>query len=112
MKIDERIEGDVAVLKMSGELMGGPDFQLFKDTVYKLLEQGILKVVVDLSRVKRMNSSGLGILISGYTSLTNKSGTMVLASVNTLMKGVLVKTKLDTIFTNYDSVEAAIADLK
>ena len=61
-----------------------------------------------MSNVKRMNSSGLGILISGYTSIKNKNGEMKLAKVNKLMKGILVMTKLDTIFESYDTIDEAV----
>jgi anti-sigma B factor antagonist len=100
--------GDVAVLGLSGKLLGGPpDSQEFKDVIYKLIDQGITKVVVDLADVKRMNSSGLGILISALTSLRNRKGDLKLAAVNELMEGILVMTKLNTIFDIYKTAEGA-----
>lgn len=112
MKITERIEGEIAILEISGDIFGGPDFQLFKDHIYKLINQEIMKMVVELSRVKRINSTGLGILMSGYTSVSNKDGIMVLANASQTMKGIMIMTKLNTIFKNYESVEEAIAALK
>jgi len=108
MKLKTRIEGDVAVLEVSGSILGGTDAQTFKDEIYKLVDKGIVNVVADLSKVVRMNSSGLGILISNYTTLKNRNGNLKLAKVNKLMKGILVMTKLDTIFDNYETVERAI----
>jgi len=56
---DEQIEGDVAILTLSVEIMGGPDdFQQFKDGIYKLIGQDVLKVMLDMAKVKRMNGSG------------------------------------------------------
>lgn len=108
MKIKQRMIGDVAVLGLSGKLLGGPpDSQEIKDVIYKLIEQGITKVVVDLADVKRMNSSGLGILISALTSLRNRKGDLKLAAVNELMEGILVMTKLNTIFEIYKTAEGA-----
>ncbi|HEX9653089.1 MAG TPA: STAS domain-containing protein [bacterium] len=108
MKIKERMMGDVAVLDVSGKIMGGPpDSQEFKDTIYKYLEKGITKVVVNLADVKRMNSSGLGILIQGLTSLRNKNGNMKLAGINDAMEGILVMTKLNTIFEIFSTAEGA-----
>jgi len=108
MKISTRIEDSVAVLEISGSIMGGSDAQKFRDEIYDLAEKGIVNVVCDLSKVDRMNSSGLGILISNYTTLKNKGGNLKLANVNKLMEGILVMTKLDTIFENYETVEQAI----
>ncbi len=108
MKIKERTIGDVAILDLSGKLLGGPpDSQGFKDVIYRLIDSGIIKVVVNLSEVKRMNSSGLGILISALTSLNNKDGHMKLAGINDAMEGILIMTKLNTIFETYQTAEGA-----
>jgi anti-sigma B factor antagonist len=108
MKIHERILGDVAILEISGKLLGGPPgSQEFKNKIYDLIDRNIKKVVVDLGEVKRMNSSGLGILISALTSLKNHDGTMRLASVGENMEGILVMTKLNTIFETYETAEGA-----
>ncbi|MFQ5641171.1 MAG: STAS domain-containing protein [bacterium] len=108
MHIKERRVGDVAILDVSGKLLGGPEnSQAFKDTIYSLLEQGILKVVVNLAEVKRMNSSGLGILISALTSIKNKEGQLKLAGINETMEGILVMTKLNTIFETFGTAEGA-----
>ena len=108
MKISTQVKDDYAVIEISGSIMGGGDAQKFRDEVYELVEKGIVNVVCDLSQVDRMNSSGLGILISNYTTLKGKGGNLKLANVNKLMKGILVMTKLDSIFENYDTVEQAI----
>lgn len=108
MKVATRVEDNIAVIEISGSIMGGGDAQKFRDEIYDLVEKGTVNVVCDLSKVDRMNSSGLGILISNYTTLKAKDGNLKLANVNKLMKGILVMTKLDTIFENYDTVEQAI----
>lgn len=108
MKLKERMVGDVAILSLSGKLLGGPPgSEEFRDKIYALIDQGIVKVVVDLGEVKRMNSSGLGILISALTSLRNKKGDLKLAAVNDTMEGILVMTKLNTIFETYGTAEGA-----
>ncbi len=108
MKLKERLVGQVAILELSGKLLGGPPgSDDFKDAIYKLLERGIKNVVIDLSEVKRMNSSGLGILISALTSLRNKGGDLKLSGIDETMEGILVMTKLNTIFETYDTAEGA-----
>jgi len=108
MKIKERLVGDVAILELSGKLLGGSSgSEEFKNTVYSLIERGINKVVVDLSEVKRMNSTGLGILISALTSLRGRDGDLKLAAIDELMEGILVMTKLNTIFETYETAEGA-----
>lgn len=108
MKVKERVIGDVAVLELSGRLLGGPpDSQDFKNKIYELIDRKITKVVVDLSEVKRMNSSGLGILISALTSLKNHNGNLKLAAIDETMQGILIMTKLDTIFETFKTAEGA-----
>lgn len=108
MKIKERMIGDVAILELSGKLLGGPpDSEEFKDTIYALIDKGINKVVVDLAEVKRMNSSGLGILIMALASLRNKDGNLKLSGIDEMMEGILVMTKLNTIFETYETAEGA-----
>ncbi|MFQ5709030.1 MAG: STAS domain-containing protein [bacterium] len=108
MKLKQRLIGDVAVINLSGKLLGGPpSSQEFRDTIYKLIDEGITKVVVDMSEVSRMNSSGLGILISALTSLRNRNGDLKLAAINELMEGILVMTKLNTIFETFQTAEGA-----
>ncbi len=113
MTIKERRLDGVAILDVSGKLLGGPEnSQLFRDTIYNLIEDGIKNVVVNLADVKRMNSTGLGILIQALTSLKNKGGNLKLAGINETMEGILVMTKLDTIFETFETAEGAAQSFK
>ncbi len=108
MKIKERRLDNVGILDLSGKLLGGPPgSQEVKDSIYGCLDEGITKVVINLEQVTRMNSSGLGILISAMTSLKNKDGELKLAGVNETMEGILVMTKLNSIFDIYETAEGA-----
>jgi anti-sigma B factor antagonist len=55
-----------------------------------------------------MNSSGLGMLISGFTSVKNAGGALKLANATEKINSLLVITKLITIFDHYESVEEAV----
>ena len=108
MKLTDRMIGDVAVLDLSGKLLGGPPASdEIKAKIYALIDQGITKVVINLADVSRMNSSGLGLLIQALTSLRNKEGNLKLSGINELMEGVLVMTKLNTIFETHPNAEVA-----
>ena len=108
MKIKTRMVNDVAVISLNGKLLGGPPASdEIKNEVYRLLDEGVRKFVFDLEGVSRMNSSGLGILISALSSIKNRGGEMKLAAVNETMEGVLVSTKLNTIFEIYGTAEGA-----
>ena len=62
----------------------------------------------DLAKVDWMNSTGLGILISGLTTLRNNGGELKLANVTEKIQSLLTITKLITVFENFDSVEEAV----
>ena len=87
--------------------MGGPDGSKLHDTLHELKEGGKTNVVVDLSKVKFMNSSGLGMLISAMTTMRNAGGDLRLAKVADRIQSLLVITKLITVFKHYESVEEA-----
>lgn len=100
------------VIELKGNVMGGPDSQEFSDLLHKLLDEGKKNVIVDLADVKFMNSSGLGMLISGYTTMKNGEGTLVLARATEKINSLLVITKLVTIFDHYESVDKAAESFK
>jgi anti-sigma B factor antagonist len=108
MKLTSREELDVVVLEPKGKIMGGPDATMLHDRLHELIKQNKKKVVIDLSKVEWMNSTGLGILISGLTTLRNNGGELKLARVTEKIQSLLTITKLITVFENYDSVEEAV----
>ena len=109
MKLKAERHGSVVVMELKGKIMGGPDATIFKDELKKHLDDGVKKVVIDLGKVDWMNSSGLGILIGGLTSVKNAEGEMKLARVTDKIKSLLMITKLVQVFESFDSVESAIA---
>lgn len=108
MKIKVSEKYSAVIIELKGNVMGGPEAQEFHDKLHEFIEQDKKNVVVDLSDVKFMNSSGLGMLISGYTSMKNGGGTLVLARATEKINSLLVITKLITIFDHYKSVDEAV----
>ena len=107
MRIKTSEKYGAAVITLKGNVMGGPDAQEFHDILGKLLESKKTNIIIDLGSVKFMNSTGLGMLISGYTSVKNKSGVLKLANATEKINSLLVITKLITIFENFDSLDKA-----
>ena len=112
MKIKTNEKYGALVIELKGNVMGGPDAQEFQDLLHKSLEENKKNVVVDLANVKFMNSSGLGMLISGFTTMKNGGGVMKLANATEKINSLLVITKLITIFEHYDSVDKAVESFK
>jgi len=112
MKLTDRVENEIVVLEPKGKIMGGPDASLLNDKIHEYIENNRKKVVIDLAKVEWMNSTGLGILISGYTRLRNHEGVLKLANVTDKIQSLLTITKLVTVFETFDSVDEAIKSFK
>jgi anti-sigma B factor antagonist len=112
MKLSTREVQDLVVLEPKGKIMGGPDATLLHDQLHEYIKQGKKKVIIDLSKVDWMNSTGLGILISALTTLKNNQGELKLANVTDKIQSLLTITKLVTVFESYDSLDLAVASFK
>ncbi len=112
MKISTSEKYNAVVIELKGNVMGGPEAQEFHGLLHKLLDENKKNVVVDLAQVKFMNSSGLGILISGYTTMKSGGGHLKLANATDKINSLLVITKLITIFENFESVDKAVESFK
>lgn len=112
MKLTNREINDVMILEPKGKIMGGPDATVLHDMLHEFIDQNKKKVVIDLSKVDWMNSTGLGILISGLTTLRNNGGELKLANVTDKIQSLLTITKLITVFESFDSVDEAVASFK
>ena len=108
MEIKTKNEGSVCVLELVGDLMGGIELELFRKTIDEAIKGERVNVVVDLAAVSWMNSSGLGMLISGMTSLRSSGGDMRLANVSERMRRSLQITKLDTVIQQFATVGDAV----
>ncbi len=112
MTIKEEIRGDVAVLYLKGNLMGGPEGVQVHEKVKSLLNDKVKKIVIDLSKVKWMNSSGLGILMACMTSVQNAGGQLKISGATEKIKNLFMITKLITIFDTYETADRAVASFQ
>jgi len=103
---------DIAVIEMKGKLWGGEECKAAHEKVKSMIGEGTNKVVVDLSKVKWMNSQGLGMLMACHTSLKNSGGILKVAGATEKVNSLFMVTKLITIFENYQTADRAIASFK
>lgn len=108
MKIKTFEKYEAVVIELKGNVMGGDDTKEFNDLLHKLIEEGKKRIVVDLAGVKFMNSSGLGMLIGGLTTVKKSDGQYKLANITDKIESLLIITKLITIFETYESVDEAV----
>ena len=112
MNLKEKEIDGVVLLELSGKLMGGPDATLLSEKLHDLVDQKKTKVVADLGKVSWMNSSGLGILIGGLTTMRNSDGDLKLINVTGKIESLLIITKLIKIFDTFDNIDDAVKSFK
>jgi len=108
MKIKTRESQQVTIIEMSGKLMGGTDADVFRDLIHEIIEEGKRRVLVDLAGVKWVNSTGVGILITGYTTMRRNRGDMKLLNVSNKIQSILYVTKLNLIFECFENEDEAV----
>lgn len=109
-KVSERY--NCAVIEFKGNVMGGPDAVSLNEKLHDLIEEGKTNVVVNLSKVGFMNSSGLGMLIGGLTTMRKAGGDLRIANATDKIESLLVITKLITVFKHYKSLDEAVASFE
>ncbi|MBI5216339.1 MAG: STAS domain-containing protein [Ignavibacteriae bacterium] len=112
MALKEKFEGDVAILTLKGDLIGDPETTELKDKVAGLIADGILKIVMDLGKVKYVNSTGLGSLISALGKVRDAGGKLLLARIGDNVQNLFVITQLVKVFDTYETVDRALAVFK
>jgi anti-sigma B factor antagonist len=108
MNIIERTINDVTVLDIEGNLALYEN-ERFRKYVAGAIDAGVRKLIVNLARVKYMDSSGLGELISCYTALRRLNGHVKLLHLSNRLQYLLAITKLDSVFETFDSEPAAVS---
>lgn len=112
MQSKVNFQDDVAIIPLKGNFMGEPETAELREQIYSLINDSFLQVVVDVSKVKWMNSSGLGALISALTSLKSKGGDLRIANLTEKVESLFVITQLVKVFKTYDSIDRAVASFR
>ena len=101
-------KNNITVVHIKGKLMGGKETEECHLNVKNLIEDGKTKIVADLSKVKWVNSKGLGMLMACFTSCKNAEGTFKIAGANEKVQSLFMMTKLMTIFDAHDTADEAV----
>lgn len=109
MHIDEEKDEDrgVTLLRLRGEFWGGEEWAV-NDKVKDLIEREQTRVVIDLSKIARINSQGIGVLVSCLTLLRDVEGEMKIAGANPNISSHLELLKLYTVLESFPTAEEAV----
>ncbi len=108
VKITERQVGKVSILDMEGDIRIGGSRIALRDAIRSLITQGQTQVLVNLARVERIDSCGLGELVSSFVTLTNGGGKIKLLNLTQRVREVMTITKLMTVFDVFENEQTAI----
>jgi anti-sigma B factor antagonist len=106
--ISQRKDGDVTILEISGPVTIGKGDVLIRESVQEALAGGQRLILLDLNGVTALDSSGVGELISAYTSITNKGGVLKLCRLSPKVASVLQVTHLSGILDSFPTQEDAL----
>jgi anti-sigma B factor antagonist len=112
LNIKERQAGDVTVLDMDGRITIGEGSVALRTTIRRLIEEGKKKVLLNMSGVGYIDSSGIGELVSSYTTVNKEHGQLKLLNLTQKLQDLLAITKLLTVFDVYESEDEALNSYK
>lgn len=107
MEYTSQVNDKILTLKLEGDLIGEHDGVGLLEIVNDKINESINLCAIDLSEVRYMNSSGIGVLITVLTKFRNKGGEVVLLKPSEQIKKLLLITKLSSIFNIVDSDQEA-----
>jgi len=108
VKLTTRQVGDVTVIDAAGRITLGEGSSSFRDTIRDLVAKGNKKILLNLAEVTYIDSSGIGELVSAFTTVTNQGGQLKLLSLGKRVQDLLQITKLYTVFEVLDDEAAAV----
>jgi len=105
MKFSNELKNETLILRLSGDLIGENNGVSVLGIVGDAIQQQVKKCIVDISELRYINSSGIGVLITILTKFRNKGGDVYLLNPSESVKKLLVITKLNAIFQVIQSEE-------
>ena len=108
MTIETRTSGPVTILDIHGKITIGEGSAEVRNVVRELLQAGKKDILLNLGDVSYVDSSGIGELVSSFTTVSNQGGQLKLLNLTKKLKELLAITKLLTVFDSYENEEDAL----
>ncbi len=108
VKLNSRQVGDVSVVDVAGRITLGEGSSALRDALRGMVTSGHKKILLNMAEVSYIDSSGIGELVSGFTSVTNSGGQLKLLNLTKRVKDLLQITKLYTVFDVHEDEAHAI----
>jgi anti-sigma B factor antagonist len=108
VKLNNRQVGDVTVVDVAGRITLGEGSSALREALRDLVGKDHKKILLNLGEVSYIDSSGIGELVSGFTTVTNAGGQLKLLGLNKRVKDLLQITKLYTVFDVHEDEAGAV----
>ena len=112
LNIKERQADSVTVLDMQGRITIGEGSVALRNAIRKLLEEGKKNILLNLAGVGYVDSSGIGELVSSFTSVNKEGGKLKLLNLTQKIQDLLAITKLLTVFDTFEAEQEAVDSYK
>jgi anti-sigma B factor antagonist len=112
MKVATRQVDGVIILDLSGRITLGEGSVTLRDAVHDLVGKGSKHILLNLENISYIDSSGIGELVSAFTSVKNSGGELKLLNLTKKVHDLLQITKLYTVFDIWDSEASAVSAFK
>ena len=109
MKSQIRDINDVRLIEISGKITIGSGDVKIRELITSSLDDGKSKILLDLSGVTAIDSSGIGEMVACYTTVTKRGGQLKLLKLSPKINDILQVTQLITVFDVYDTEDEAIS---
>ncbi len=109
---EKRIEPDIVVVEIGGRITFGPECHQVERLIAHLLAEDEKKIILDISRVTRVDSTGVGIIVLCFGKVMNAGGELRVAGTQGIVKDTLKIAKVDSLMVLYPTVEAATEGLR
>jgi anti-sigma B factor antagonist len=112
VNIRERQAGDVTILDLEGKITIGEGSVSLRGAIRRLIEEGKKKILLNLAGVGYVDSSGIGELVSSFTTIQREGGQLKLLNLTQKIQDLLAITKLLTVFDVYEDEATALNSFK
>jgi len=108
MNVNVRRRDDVTILDLKGKITIGSGDVALRNAVQEVMNSGATKVLINMADVSTIDSSGIGELVSAYTTATNRGAKLRLFNLPAKVTDILTITQLITVFDVYDTEDEAV----
>ena len=112
LTIGQRKVDDITIIDLDGKVALGETNRQLHEALRALVMAGTNRIVLNLKNVTTIDSSGLGEIVAGYSTLKSNGGSLVIANMPERVTDLMTITKLYTVFDIFDNENEAVAALR